>query len=108
MKTIELIKEREDVVINGKTQEIEIGTLELLDTAINSPAKGGYSVSDMLTRIKLLDIVREVRKSQEDGNLPTTISFEDADYKILAQLVKETKWSILSRVILEFCQSFEK
>lgn len=105
MKTIELVREKETVTINGRNQELEINTLDLLDTAINAPVKGGYSVSEMSTRLRLIDKVREVRTSP---GTPTTITFEDADFKALKQMVADTKWSILSKNILDFCQSFDK
>lgn len=105
MKTIQLVKTKEPVIIGNRTQEIEINTLDLLETAINSPVKGGYNVSDMLIRIKLLDLIKETKASAEE---PTSISFEDADFKALKQMVADTKWSILSKNILEFCQDIEK
>lgn len=108
MKTIELVKVKEPVVVNGKTQEVEIATLDLLETAINNPVKGGYSAADMLVRIKLLDLVKTARTNLVLPGFEATISFEDADFAQLKNMVKETKWSILSKTILEFVQNIEK
>lgn len=108
MKIIDLKTSKENVIVNNKTIEIDITTVELLKTTINSPVQGGYSVSEMMTRIKLLDKVQEVEKSIKDGNIPTTIAFEDSEFTHLGKLVKDSKWVILSKFIVDFTQSFDK
>lgn len=104
MKTLELIKEKENVLVGNKTQEVEISSLDLLEVAINNPVKGGYSAKDMLTRIKLLDVVEATRKLET----PTTITFEDEHFKALKEMVADTKWNVVSRTILKFCDEIEK
>ncbi len=107
MKTVSLKKVEEVVIITIKeaTQpaKIEIATTDLLKIAINSPVQGGYSVSEMLQRIKLLDTVEKAEKENA-----TEVQFEDADYQTLGALVKSTKWGIISRTIVEFVQEFDK
>ena len=101
MKTIELKSVKEKVTLGGREMEIDIISTDLLKTAINSPAQGGYSVSDMMLRVKLLALVEDAVKYKN-----TNIEFEDADFKQLGKLVWNTKWSIVSKTIIEFCQLF--
>ncbi len=102
MKTIELKNVTEKLTIGGREQDLEITTIDLLKTAINSPVQGGYSVSDMLTRIKLLELI-----GKAEVNKDTTVQFEDVDFTYLGKVVKETKWAVLSKTILEFVQLFD-
>lgn len=103
MKTIELKKLTEKIVANGKTHDLEISTIELLKTAINNPVQGGYTASDMLTRIKLLDKVEKAETEEA-----TKIDFEDNQFTALAKIAQDTKWSIVSRFIGEFLESFDQ
>lgn len=103
MKTIELKKVKEKVVVNNSQQEAEIKTIDLLKVAINAPSQGGYSVSEMSQRLKLLDVVDQAEKSNEDK-----VSFEDSDFEVLKKLVKDTKWAIISRTVVDFVTEFDK
>lgn len=103
MKTINLKKVVESIPVNGKTQDIEISTIDLLETSINAPVKGGYSASDIMVRIKLLQVLKSAKESNA-----TSVSFEDADFKALQVMVAESRWSVISNTILEFCQEVEK
>lgn len=107
MKSI-ILKRVEEVVmatIKETTQsaKVEIATIDLLKIAINTPVQGGYSVSEMSQRIRLLDAVEKAEKEKA-----TEIQFEDKDYEYLSILVKSTKWGIISRTIVEFVQEFDK
>lgn len=103
MKVINLKKVEEMVMIVNQPTQIEILTIDLLKAAINSPVSGGYSVSEMLHRIKLLDTVEKAEKEKADS-----IQFEDADYESLGLLAKATRWGVISRTVLEFVQQFDK
>lgn len=105
MKTIELKNEKEKLVFNGQNVEIDMATLELIETVVNSPLKEGITASDMLSRIKILDKVRDIKN---DPKAPKELSLEDVDYKKLAEYVGAMKWSVVSRFVLEFTQQFEK
>lgn len=107
MKVIELSYEKETVQLNGKDVEFDLSSYELLKTVINSPVQGGYSASDMLSRVRLLDAVTESEKTIDGETRPTTIVLEDADYDYLTKLVKEAKWSIVSKVIVNFIKQFD-
>lgn len=103
MKTLDLKKVSEKLVANNQLIETEIAYIDLLKIAINSPSQGGYSVSEMAQRIRLLDTVETAEKVGANS-----VSFEDSDYQALAKLMKEAKWSVLSRTIVEFVSQFDK
>ena len=100
MKTIALKTTKEKVVVNGKSLEVDISISDLITTALNAPVKGGYTASDMLTRVRLLDKVEKAKDSD-------TLELEDAEYKELGRIVSTASWSIVSRSIAEFIQSFD-
>lgn len=102
MKTIEFKSTKEKLTVGGREQELDITTVDLLKTAINNPVQGGYSVSDMLLRLKLLDLV-----TKESDLGEKSVQIEDADFAQLGRIVKETKWAVLSKTILEFVKLFD-
>lgn len=101
MKSIQLQELKDNVDINGVNTEINLKTTELLKICINSPSEGGYNISDLMIRLKLLDLVDKADKKKAK-----TIEFEDADFNKLSEIVMSTKWNILSKKILEFVQLF--
>lgn len=103
MKTVQLKTVNEKLIINNQLSEIEIKYVDLLKMAINTPVQGGYSISEMSQRIRLIDTID---KAEKEGS--TSIQFEDTDYIALAILMKDAKWSVISRSIIEFVQEFEK
>ena len=106
MKTIALKNEKETITFNGQPAEVDINTVDLIETCVNHSSREGISASDMFSRIKILDAVRAVKNVKEET--PTEISLEDVDYNKLAECVSAMKWTVVSRNILEFCQQFEK
>lgn len=98
MKRIDLKKETEIIQISGKDTEIPINTVDLLKICINTPIEGGYSISDLSLRLKLLD---KIQSTKEDF-----IDFEDQEFMGLCGIIKSAKWNILSKKVLEFIQLF--
>lgn len=115
MKTIELKTTKEMVVVGGKHEsEIEISVSDLIKTACNNPVKGGFTASDMVNRVRILDFLEAANKKTIETPLVVStepvvgvLELEDADYKNLAAMVAETKWAVVSKEILAFVQSFE-
>jgi hypothetical protein len=103
MKTIQLKTTEEVVIQNNQQIKTEIKTIELLKVALNSPVQGGYTVSDMAQRIKILDNIEKADKANS-----TEFQLEDTDYQALATLVRDTKWSVISRTIVNFVNEFDK
>lgn len=103
MKTVQLKTVSERLNINNQIIETEIKYTDLMKLAINSPVQGGYSVSEMSQRIRLMDTIEKAEKTAV-----TEIQFEDTDYAVLAKLMKDAKWSVISKAIVEFVQEFDK
>lgn len=103
MKTIKLRKDTEKLNINNTQVETEVKTIELLKVGLNSPVQGGYTILDIAIRVKLLDLIEKAEKE----NL-SELEIEDADFKALAKIIKDTKWSVISRSILNFVNEFDK
>lgn len=95
MKTVQL-KSTKETLPSG--QEIEITTEQLIKTACNNSPQGGFTATDMMDRIKILDLLDKA----EQGKL----ELEDADHKKLGEFVKATKWAFISRFITEFDAQF--
>lgn len=107
MKKIELFKEVENVTVkNPQNQlqqiEIDFDTVSLIRQTLNFCPKDGYFSDDLLFRVKILHKLDSVK----DGD--TELLLEDADYNMLAKIVKETKWNILSKSIGKFLGQFIK
>lgn len=102
MKTIKLKKESEIVVIDNAQVNAKIRTTDLIKVGLNSPVQGGYTISEIAFRIRLLDIVDKADK--EDLS---EIEIEDADYQALAKIIKDTKWGVVSKTILDFVTEFD-
>ncbi len=100
MKTINLYKEKEIVVQGGKEVEADLSTLDLLKATINSPVQGGYSIEEIATRLRLLDIFKGTHEEA------TSINIEDADFTALSKMVKDMRWTVLSKFILNFSKQF--
>jgi len=103
MKTLELKKVEETVVINNQQVKTEISYLDLLKIAVNAPSQGGYTVSEMGQRLRILDVINATEKANDNK-----IAFEDADFTVLSKLVKDAKWSVISRTIVDFVGEFDK
>jgi hypothetical protein len=67
---------------------------DLLKICVNWAApEGGFTVEQMKERIRLSDVIEAWWNE---------LDFEDSDYTNLIQLVKETKWAIVNKEIIEF------
>lgn len=107
MKSINLSITEEQIEVNTKEGvkpiTFKISSVDLLKQAVNSPSKNGYSISEMKQRLRLLDIIEKA-----DNEKSETIEFEDADFKTVSDLVRDTKWTVLSKAVIKFSDEFEK
>ena len=99
MKSIQLKTVKEKVLFNSAEIEQEFKTIELIKQAVNFTVPAGFNASDMINRIRILDVL--------DFTKDEILNLEDADYENLKKYVKETRWGIVSRTILEFIKEFE-
>lgn len=108
MKKIELKKHTEALEsANGKTVDVKMSTLDLIKMAINDVPPGGFAASDMMERLELLSIVKDIQKLPEEQQ-PDHIELEDAQFKNLGKYVNSMKWSILSQFIVDFTELFKE
>jgi hypothetical protein len=98
MKSIQLKTAKEKVVVNGNEIEQEFKTIELIRQATNFTPPGGFNAADMINRIRILDVLEKA-----NGEL----NLEDADFENLKKYVKETRWGVISKTIVEFINQFE-
>lgn len=68
-------------------------TNDLIRGALNNRPKDGFSLDEMRSRIRILDLL-----SDDD-----TLELEDADAKVLQRCVKEMKWGVMHQDIVNFC-----
>ena len=66
---------------------------ELAKLCVNQPKQGGYTVTDMQQRLRILD------KLDKKGDV---IEIEDADFEVLKPLVKNMKWAIIHKDLVDF------
>jgi len=72
----------------------EIKYTELLKSAVNSPKEGGFSPVEMRERLKILDAL--------DNSKNGEIKLEDEDIKLLAELVKDQRFSIVHQGFIDY------
>lgn len=113
MKTIELKVAKE--FIQGR--ETFLTTYDLLKSAINNPSQQGFSVDEMMKRLRLLEQVDKHKELFEikpedftDAMLErkSVLELEDSDYAKLKELFKEMKWSVVSKFIVELNKDLDK
>jgi len=108
MQTIKLIETKEKVLLNYKAVEMTFVTSDLIRTVVNQPIKGGFSASDMVSRIRIIDRLAAAESELIVPDSEKTLDLEDADYKALSTMVAETRWPVVSKTILAFVDSFKK
>lgn len=91
------------IVQDNKEIKAGIKYSELIKVALNSPIQGGYTISDISQRVKLLDILQ---KAEKEGSKDLVL--EDADFLALSKILHETKWNVVSRTILNLVNEFNK
>jgi hypothetical protein len=113
MKSIELKVAKEN--IGGR--ETFLTTYDLLKSAINNPSKEGFSVDEMIKRLRVLNELDkhkstfEIEEGKFDDSLlerKAILELEDADYTKLKELFKEMKWGVVSKTIVDLHTEFEK
>lgn len=106
MKSIKL-KAIEENLGNGK---IIVTTYDLLRSAVNNnPEQGGFSVDEMVKRLRILEKIDEHKETfsytgdMPDGflNRESSLDLEDSDFEKLKELFLRMRWGILSKSIVE-------
>lgn len=113
MKSIELKVTREN--LGGK--ETFLTTYDLLKGAINNPSQNGFSVDEMMKRLRLLEKIDahknlfEIKEQDYNDSFlqrKATLELEDSDFVKLKELFKEMKWGVISKTIVELSKELDK
>lgn len=113
MKPIELKVTKE--FIQGR--DTFLTTYDLLKSAINNPSQNGFTVEEMMQRLRLLDKLDAHKglfeinaKDFNDSMLErtATLELEDSDFNKLKELFKEMKWGVISKTIVELSKELNK
>lgn len=91
MKTVSIRK-------HGKNPNLN--TKNLIISALENPTEGGFSVTEMRNRLKVMDKVDALNEES------TVLELEDAEFETVKNAVKQVKWAILDKFIVEFEDSF--
>lgn len=86
--------------------ELKAEYADLFKLLIKAPKQGGYDYDDMANRIaieKAINAVKAKTGEESEGiQLPKAIEMEDAPFKYLVDLVKNTKWQFWHQDLLTF------
>lgn len=113
MKSIELKVTKE--FIQGR--DTFLTTYDLLKSAINNPSQNGFTVDEMMQRLRLLDKVEahkgffEIKSEDFNDSMlerTATLELEDSDFSKLKELYKEMKWGVVSKTIVELSKELNK
>lgn len=84
---------------NGSAPKAQYG--DLISLLIKAPKQGGFDYSDMENRIAISKAV-EAAKAKTGEESERMIELEDAPFKYLVDLVKNTKWQFWHQDLLTF------
>lgn len=103
MKTLILTSAKEKVN-NGATEtEVTITTADLLKAIINHQPAGGYTIEEMMYRLKMRQLIEPYLQQVNDNSIkPVELSLEDADYTKLKELALAMKWAFPAQFIIDF------
>lgn len=101
---IQLKTKKEFITLsNGERKEIVISTTNLIRNAIDSIPKEGVTASEMRNRIKILDkLDNAIEKDLKELELPEEL------FKYLGEITKDMKWTVISSIIVDFDETFNK
>jgi hypothetical protein len=74
----------------------QLNTKALIKAVVEQPPQGGFTSSDMRSRIKVLDALDRLNEQS------TVLELEDAEHEVLKKCVKEMRWGIIDGFIIEF------
>lgn len=106
MKSIDLKVGKEE--INGR--QTILTTYDLLRISINGSEQGGFNVDEMQKRLRVLEALdkfKEIFSFKESDNeeiylnASETLNLEDSDFQKLKELFNQTKWSVVSKFIVD-------
>jgi hypothetical protein len=105
MKSIDLKVGKEE--INGR--QTVLTTYDLLRISVNNGEQGGFNVDEMMKRLRILEALDKhkdmfsLKEGAEESylNNSETLHLEDSDFQKLKELFNQTKWSVVSKFIVD-------
>jgi hypothetical protein len=106
MKSINLRVTKENI----QDRDTFFTTYDLLKVAINNPQEGGFTVDEMMKRVRLLNKLEEYQSmfKVEEGKFDDSyleksdvLELEDADFLKLKELFRQVKWGVVSKTIID-------
>jgi hypothetical protein len=113
MKSIKLKVAKE--LIQGR--DTFLTSYDLLKSAINNPSQSGFSVDEMMKRMRLLEKVDahkdlfDIKPDQFNDSMlerEAELELEDSDFSKLKELFNEMKWGVVSKTIVELSKELNK
>jgi hypothetical protein len=113
MKSIKLKVAKESI----QGRDTFLTSYDLLKSAINNPSQSGFSVDEMMKRMRLLEKVDahkdlfDIKPDQFNDSMlerEATLELEDSDFSKLKELFKEMKWGVVSKTIIELSKELDK
>jgi hypothetical protein len=113
MKSIKLKVAKESI----QGRDTFLTTYDLLKSAINNPSQSGFSVDEMMKRLRLLEKVDahkdlfDIKPEQFNDSMlerEAELELEDSDFSKLKELFNEMKWGVVSKSIIEIHKEFNK
>lgn len=73
----------------------------LIKMCLNMPKQGGYSYEDIKNRERIEEVIKDAKPGE-------TVSFEDADFKNLQAIEKETRWMFRHPDLTKFIEAIRE
>jgi hypothetical protein len=97
-------KEESEIKEEGfQGQLAKTSTDKLLIIALKYPVQGGYSMDDIMTRVKLQRVIEAAAKEEKEE-----IDFEDADAKDIKAVEASARWGVFHEDLLDFLEEVKK
>jgi hypothetical protein len=113
MKSIKLKVAKESI----QGRDTFLTSYDLLKSAINNPSQSGFSVDEMMKRMRLLEKVDahkdlfDIKPEQFNDSMlerEAELELEDSDFSKLKELFNEMKWGVVSKTIVELSKELNK
>jgi hypothetical protein len=113
MKSIKLKVAKESI----QGRDTFLTTYDLLKSAINNPSQSGFSVDEMMKRLRLLEKVDahkdlfDIKPEQFNDSMlerEAELQLEDSDFNKLKELFNEMKWGVVSKTIVDIHSELSK
>jgi len=93
------VKMKSFTLVSGD-ESVEVKYTELLKSAVNASKEGGFSPVEMRERLRILEALEKSKNGE--------IRLEADDIKLLAELVKDQRFSIVHQGFIDYADYIQK